>query len=508
MPQGTLFTEDFLNEGIRGTDAWRGVTPEIVASFREALQATVKKVADPARLNEAQTEERIVKPILETLGWNACYWVQERLETKGRANVPDYLSPMVRRLADVWARIRAEAEQHGWLVRDDQLADRNLIKRFVLKRCVYGVDKNPMAVELAKVALWLHTFTAGAPLSFLDHHLKCGDSLYGEWVRKALDELAARGTLMISDAVRSAEASIAGMALVESRSDADIAEVKQSAADYHGVEAKTEPLRRFLNFWQAIKWLDLSAEEKKALQALFDGHFGQPLPIAAALTPPNPPAGLGNGEAALFGDAGQQLALAGTGVASAQDYLALKSLLGKAHALAGEQRFLHWQIAFPGVWKNWTSAEPDGGFDAVIGNPPWDKIEVDEITWFRSHDSRFAGLAKVKKSELRKTIDREKKSGSIIWADFEEARERSKRAVELARRSGDYAGTSKGRADLSALFVERGQHLLSRRGREGLLVPTGMVANSRLAPYFNQMCSKNQVANIVDFENRLGLTCH
>ena len=126
--------------------------------------------------------------------------------------------------------------KHGWLVRDDQLADRNLIKRFVLKRCVYGVDKNPMAVELAKVALWLHTFTAGAPLSFLDHHLKCGDSLYGEWVRKALDELAARGTLMISDAVRSAEASIAGMALVESRSDADIAEVKQSAADYHGVE--------------------------------------------------------------------------------------------------------------------------------------------------------------------------------------------------------------------------------------------------------------------------------
>jgi len=73
---------------------------------------------------------------------------------------------------------------------------------------------------------------------------------------------AARGTLLISDAVRSAEASIAGMALVESRSDADIAEVKASAADYHGVEAKTEPLRRFLDFWQAVKWLDLTAEEK------------------------------------------------------------------------------------------------------------------------------------------------------------------------------------------------------------------------------------------------------
>src|SRR5439155_9973097 len=113
-----------------------------------------------------------------------------------------------------------EATAHSWAVREEQLVDKNLVKRFVLKRCVYGVDKNPMAVELAKVALWLHTFTAGAPLSFLDHHLKCGDSLYGEWVRKALDELAARGTLLISDAVRAAEAAVAGMAMVENLSDA------------------------------------------------------------------------------------------------------------------------------------------------------------------------------------------------------------------------------------------------------------------------------------------------
>jgi type II restriction/modification system DNA methylase subunit YeeA len=104
----------------------------------------------------------------------------------------EYTSPLATRLAVIRDRILAEAKAHGWAVREEQLVDKNLVKRFVLKRCVYGVDKNPMAVELAKVALWLHTFTAGAPLSFLDHHLKCGDSLYGEWVRKALDELAAR----------------------------------------------------------------------------------------------------------------------------------------------------------------------------------------------------------------------------------------------------------------------------------------------------------------------------
>ena len=62
----------------------------------------------------------------------------------------------------------------------------------ILKKTIFGVDKNPMAVELAKTALWLHTFTVGAPLSFLDHHLKHGDSLHGEQlpaVQKSLQSL-------------------------------------------------------------------------------------------------------------------------------------------------------------------------------------------------------------------------------------------------------------------------------------------------------------------------------
>jgi hypothetical protein len=234
----------------------------------------------------------------------------------------EYVSPLVGRLADVWATIRAEADAHKWAVRDDQLADKNLVKRFILKRSVYGVDKNPMAVELAKLALWLHTFTAGAPLSFLDHHLRSGDSLYGEWIRRALDELAARGTLMISDALRSAEASIAGMALVENRSDADIAEVKASATDYRGVEIKTEPLRRFLDFWQALKWVDLSADEAKALGAALDGAFGQPIAILSGLQQPTRPAGLAEEALRLFDEGGEeQLAMRGLGGAgTARDF--------------------------------------------------------------------------------------------------------------------------------------------------------------------------------------------
>lgn len=228
----------------------------------------------------------------------------------------DYVSPLVGRLATIWAKIRTEADAHGWSMADEQLSDKNLVKRFVLKRCAYGVDKNPMAVELAKVSLWLHTFTVGARLSFLDHHLACGDSLYGEWVRKALDELAARGALFMNDAVRKAEGAIAGMERVEEKSDADITEVRASAADFEDVRLRTEPLRRFLDFWHALKWVDSSVQENKALQALFDGHFGEPLQVAAGLKPPIPPAGLASEDAELFGSEAHQLALAGTGVVS------------------------------------------------------------------------------------------------------------------------------------------------------------------------------------------------
>jgi len=91
-----------------------------------------------------------------------------------------YESPLGPRIETIRERLRGRAREHGWRIDEAQLDDRQIIRRMILKRCVYGVDKNPMAVELAKVSLWLHTFTAGAPLSFLDHHLVCGDSLFGE----------------------------------------------------------------------------------------------------------------------------------------------------------------------------------------------------------------------------------------------------------------------------------------------------------------------------------------
>ena len=95
---------------------------------------------------------------------------------EAEASVDGYISPLTERIDGIRNTIMANAKDRDWTIDVDQLDDRHIVRRMVLKRCVYGVDKNPMAVELAKVALWLHTFTVGAPLSFLDHHLRCGDS--------------------------------------------------------------------------------------------------------------------------------------------------------------------------------------------------------------------------------------------------------------------------------------------------------------------------------------------
>ena len=100
-----------------------------------------------------------------------------------------YVSPLSDRIEAIRNTILGNAEERGWTVDPAQLDDRHIIRRMVLKRCIYGVDKNLMAVELAKVALWLHTFTVGAPLSFLDHHLRCGDSLFGLWIKAGIDHL-------------------------------------------------------------------------------------------------------------------------------------------------------------------------------------------------------------------------------------------------------------------------------------------------------------------------------
>lgn len=281
-----------------------------------------------------------------------------------------YRSPVLASIEQTRTDIIRQATLHKWPFVLEHLDDRHVVRRTILKRCIYGVDKNPMAVELAKVALWLHTFTVGAPLSFLDHHLRCGNSLFGFWVREAMDRLTKwGGQLLINEPMQKAMAQALAMQRLERVNDIDIAEVHQSKTIFDGIEQETRPLDRFIKILYALDWLKLDKKDETAVRAWLDGQFGDPFEIARGRFV------LG---ASDVGDGHSQPKDVLPGLANGLRAEAERftGILNRARAHVRAERFQNWQVAFPGVWTQWESGVLHGGFHAVVGNPPYVRQEL------------------------------------------------------------------------------------------------------------------------------------
>ena len=390
------------------------------------------------------------------------------------ATVDDYISPLTERIDTIRNTIIDNAEKRGWAINAEQLDDRHIVRRMVLKRCVYGVDKNPMAVELAKVALWLHTFTVGAPLSFLDHHLRCGDSLFGSWVRASIDRAAEHGGLFLEGPVKRAMRAAAPMQILEGLTDAEIAEAHRSADVFTEIEEMTAPLNAFLAMVHAFDWLNIrDRAAKAALGDYFIGIFGDPIDIASRTV-----------EVSTETEDGERFA----------------GLLKKARQILDDERFFNWQVAFPGVWSEWKNNGLHGGFDAVIGNPPWDRMKLQQVEWFASRRREIA-LAQRAADRKRMIADLEK-SGDPLACDFAVANERAFAAVRMARRGGDYPMLSGGDVNLYSLFVERAMTLVKPDGMVGLLTPSGIASDKTAARFFKGVATGGRLRALYDFENR------
>jgi hypothetical protein len=388
-----------------------------------------------------------------------------------------YTSPLADKIEDIRATILKNARAAKWTIDEEQLDDRHIVRRMVLKRCVYGVDKNPMAVELAKVALWLHTFTVGAPLSFIDHHLHAGDSLFGLWVRDAIDKAAAMGgELFYNEALRNAQRSAEAMKTIEALTDVEIAEAHRSAAMYEDVELMTGELDGFVSFLHALDWLDLKAKDKALARLWLDGRFGDPIPIARGRKAPE------------------------GGMAKPEEVEAFAAIWQRARALIGEERFLNWQIAFPGVWDNWASKGREGGFDAVVGNPPWDVLEFEEVPWFADRDITISQESSGAKRKAR--IATLKQQNSDLWRDFQVASDRLNAASRMARASGLYETLNRGKLNLFKLFVERAHALVKPQGIVGLLIPSGLASDQSSSGFFREVSANRRVRCIIDFFNK------
>ncbi len=260
------------------------------------------------------------------------------------------INPVTFMLDRTRRNILAALGEQGVTVDPAKLTDVNLLKRHVLKQCIYGVDLNPMAVELAKVSLWLDAFTLGAPLSFLDHHLRCGNSLIGATFNDL--QAATQGMLFGIDYEPLLRA-IRHVLHVNKMADATAAEVKQSASEY--ARARDD-----LSGYQIV--LDL----------LVAKHFG--FPKAPGLL-----------------EHGDNLDLTSRArFMGSLDDLEELALVERVEDLARQpdRRFFHWEIEFPEVFFGFADANErqlkhkdeisagSAGFDSVVGNPPYVRGDI------------------------------------------------------------------------------------------------------------------------------------
>ena len=398
----------------------------------------------------------------------------------------EYESPLVGRIALIRAEILGRAKESSWILDESQLTDQAIIRRMVLKRCIYGVDKNPLTVELAKVSLWLHSFTVGAPLSFLDHHLRCGDSLVGLRVTDAREDLRKLGGLLTASAVAGVDTAADGMQLIEEMSDADVAEVRESAALFRSVEETTADLRGVLDFLCGLRWHTAGTKrlDRMASEGIVSQNLGQQPEAAYTL--------LARGPDDIDAEAPDDT--------QTSSLTAFKDLWANATSIAHRESFLHWEAAFPGVWRGWQDHSPEGGFDAVIGNPPWDRIKLQEVEWFATRDPELARAptAAARRAGIRQLRER----GAPLVAEFDAAKERADKLGRLVRASGHYPLLGGGDINLYSLFVERAMSLIKPDGLVGLLTPSGIYADKTAARFFKSVSTKGRVSGLFDFENR------
>ena len=397
----------------------------------------------------------------------------------------EYASPLVERIAAIRDDIVKRANESRWIMDESLLTDQAIIRRMVLKRCIYGVDKNPLTVELAKVSLWLHSFTVGAPLSFLDHHLRCGDSLIGLSVAEAREYLRQWGGLFAGNAIAAAETATDLMQSLEEMSDADVAEVQESATLFREVEKTTLDLRGLLDFVCGLRWqtAGMKVKQRKAFEA--------PLVESLGVDPQNTFNLLARGPDGVAADS------PGNGQSS---WPAFRSMWDESRSISDREGFLHWEAAFPGVWSGWQDDRPKGGFDAVIGNPPWDQIEQPEVEWFALRDS---AIAHAPTGAARKALIRTKKdAGDRLALEHEIARERASAMRVFVRSTGHYCFFSTGRINLYSLFVERAMNLVNPDGFVGLLTPSGIYADKTAAKFFKSVSTARRLASLFDFENK------
>ncbi|GAA2453722.1 Eco57I restriction-modification methylase domain-containing protein [Streptomyces macrosporus] len=418
-----------------------------------------------------------------------------------------FLVAAARRIARRLAEVRTDDPEPG-------ADDVRHALRDVVSRCVYGVDLNPTAVELAKVSLWIEAMEPGKPLTFLDAHIKHGNGLLGttpkllagglpddafkalegddpEWVKglkkRNKDERQAWQTALRRGASQNAlfsEEYALALSNVEvgeevskilGKDALDMEDVQDQARAYRELTTSRDYLRarRLADAWcAAFVW-------KKTKEA-------------------SPPALTTKSLLALQAEDGGENLPEGT--------------LKAVDKLRDEYRFFHWHLEFPEVFQ--VPADPaapgvdertgwKGGFSCVLGNPPWERVKLQEQEFFATRDEKIAKAANkaAREREIVKLAESEDEADRKLHAEFIAARRFSEGVSHLLRNSGRFPLAGRGDVNTYAVFAEAASLGIAPAGRFGLVLPTGIATDATTAAFFSDLVRTARLASFLDFEN-------
>ena len=393
--------------------------------------------------------------------------------------------------------------------------------REVISRCVYAVDYNPDAVELCKVVLWIEGYCAGKPLSFLDHHIRCGNSVLGvsalqmlidgvpdkaltaedKDTLKALKKMnqeaikAVNGDsgneqllgLENSFGVENITTAQIGLAdnirfinhLPEDTLEEEI--IKQERWKELMDSARVDCLRRACDIYTYAFYNTVKHEEIIKEKEDVNGKWQLEPEVPYTKTVIR---ALQEIDAMECLEKGKPL----------PTYYRQLSADFKTEVkrMADEQRFFHWCVEFPEVFA------ANKGFDVMCGNPPWDKLQMEEEKWFAGKNNDIVKAAN--QADRKKKISQLEAEDPILYQEFQKACNAIASQSNFVKNSGRFPLTAVGKLELSSLFAEL--CLSFTKDAWGLVLPTGIAVNDSNKYFFSKLIDENRLISLYDFENR------
>ncbi|MEJ5241175.1 MAG: DNA methyltransferase [Anaerolineales bacterium] len=388
-----------------------------------------------------------------------------------------FLLAAARRLGKELARIRTGEDEPA----PEQV---RAAVRDVVAHCIYGVDKNPLAVELARVALWLESHAEGKPLTFLEHRIRHGDSLVGVFDLSVLKEgipdeafepLEGDDRKLAAALKRQNKAEREGqLTLFGWNFDLDLSGLAAIGQELDAIPDDSPELVNRKRQRYESRWADPALRRQKQACDLWTAAFFQSFSPSHALPLSGSP---------ITTDTVHR-ALAGQPVSS--------QTLAQAETLSAEAAFFHWPLEFPEVFAQ-------GGFDVVLGNPPWEQVQLEEQEFFAGRNADI--VAAPNAAARKRLIERLPQTNPAVWEEYRRALHTAESASRFLRGSGFYPLTGRGRINTYSVFAERMRALLAPGGRAGIILPTGIATDATNQYFFADVMEQGHLVSLYAFDN-------